>query len=427
MNDKYIIGGGLSGLIFAFYNKDYRIISPDIGGKLKTDYLNSTILLHDTPETRSLLHDLNLSVKPKVHIIKYLYQGNLLDNLPTQLRKQMVTKKLTKWKELNKVKPIIEIKDNTLSTNDIYIPILKLSTDTLIKKLTNEAQIIIDKVVRITDKEIITENERFSYVELISTVAAPIFWKLYGQEQNLKSIPVTFVLSDSDPLSKINTNSNTHWDLIYCLDKNIPFTRINKYKNNQYLYEFSGDFKKEQFRDICPGINVIKSSTDPYGIVITDHNNIPPPKVRFLGRFATWDHTYKIQDVITESISKYDFISIWNKQKDFNSNFFDFNVQDIELQQKLTKEFILHIEDEAHELLSEINWKMGKYKIKAVNRNKLLEEWIDIFKYWMGIGNIWGFTIIDFVNEFWRKSSIVDIRFKNHIKNRKLEKTLNFN
>jgi len=120
--------------------------------------------------------------------------------------------------------------------------------------------------------------------------------------------------------------------------------------------------------------------------------------------------------VIKDALARYDFISVWNKQKDFNANFFDFNVKDIELQQRLTKEFVLHVEDEAHELLQEINWKMGQYKIKEVDRDRLLEEWIDVFKYWLGIGNVWGFTLEDLFNEFWRKSKIVDERYKKYIK-----------
>jgi len=182
------------------------------------------------------------------------------------------------------------------------------------------------------------------------------------------------------------------------------------------LYEFTGDISRKEIAKLLPKLEVMSIYTDPYGIVITDLNNIPPPNVRFVGRFATWNHTYKIQDVIKDALARYDFISIWNKQKDFNANFFDFNVKDIELQQKLTKDFVLHVEDEAHELLREINWKMDQYKIKEIDRVHLLEEWIDIFKYWLGIGNVWGFTLEDFFNEFWRKSKIVDERFKEFIK-----------
>ena len=64
-NTKFVIGGGISGLIFAYYNRDYQIISPDIGGKLRNDYLTSTILLHDTPETKRLISDLKLIYNPR--------------------------------------------------------------------------------------------------------------------------------------------------------------------------------------------------------------------------------------------------------------------------------------------------------------------------------------------------------------------------
>lgn len=163
-------------------------------------------------------------------------------------------------------------------------------------------------------------------------------------------------------------------------------------------------------------MEILNIFTDQFGIIVTDLNNIPPPNIRFVGRFATWNHSYKIQDIIKDSTARYDLLSVWNKQKDFNSNFFDFNVRDAELQQKLTKEFVLHIEDETHELLREINWKMEEYRIKEVDRGRLLEEWIDVFKYWLGLGNVWGFTLEDFINEFWRKSALVDERYKKYFK-----------
>lgn len=409
-NTKFIIGGGISGLIFAFYNKDYKVISPDIGGKLKNDYLTSTILLHDTLETKKLVADLKLDLEPKAHVMRYFYDGRLLENIPVNLREAMVTKKLTLWNELKHFKLEVEITDTTLSTNDIYIPIFKTSISKIIRALRREIEVIKDKVIRITQDEIITEKSRYIYTELISTIPAPVFWKLYGQERNLRYLPETFVLSSTAPVSE----TILLWDLIYFLDKNIPYTRVNKYNKNRFLYEFTGEITEPEIKKLF-NMEVTHIFTDPYGIVVTDLNNIPPPKIRFVGRFATWNHNHKIQDVIKDSLVRYDFISIWNKQKEFNANFFDFNVKDIELQQKLTKEFVLHVEDEAHELLSEINWKMAQYKVNEVNRKKLLEEWIDIFKYWLGIGNVWGFTLEDFFNEFWRKSAIVDEKYKKYI------------
>ncbi|MFZ5932530.1 MAG: hypothetical protein ACOYT7_00370 [Patescibacteria group bacterium] len=409
-NTKFIIGGGISGLIFAYYNRDYQIISPDVGGKLKNDYLTSTILLHDTTETKRLISDLGLDLKPKTHLIRYYYKGKVLESIPVNLKETMIAKKLTPWDELKNLKLEIQITDATLSTNDIYIPVFRTQIFKIIKALAKEVKIIKDKVIRITPEEIVTEKARYEYSEIVSTIPAPVFWELYGRKRDLKYIPETF-------LSETNQTKdyNLHWDLIYFLDKNVPYTRVNKYKENKYLYEFTGAVSKTEARKLLPNLNILHLFVDPYGIIITDLNNIPPPKVRFLGRFATWNHSHKIQDVVRESLARYDFVSLWNKQKDFNSNFFDFNIKDIELQQKLTKDFVLHVEDEAHELLSEINWKMAQYRIKDVDRAKLLEEWIDIFKYWLGIGNVWGFTLEDFFNEFWRKSKIVDERYKKYM------------
>ncbi|RJR29240.1 hypothetical protein C4564_02780 [Candidatus Microgenomates bacterium] len=411
-NTKFIIGGGISGLIYGFYNRDFQIISPDIGGKLKNSYLTSTILLHDTPETKRLLQDLNIDPEPKAQVMRYFYQDKLQENIPANLKELMVAKKLTPWEDLNKLNFDFKITDTTLSTDDVYIPIFKIPLDKVIKALAKEVKIVKDKVVRITENEIITEKGRYRYTDLISTIPAPVFWKIYGRERNLKSLPETFVLAKSNPVEK----TSLYWDLVYFLDKKVPYTRVNRYSNDSYLYEFTGELNKTQIKKLLPKAEILNVYTDRYGIVITDLNNIPPPNVRFVGRFATWNHTCKVQDVIKDSIARYDFLSIWNKQKEFNANFFDFNVRDIELQQKLTKEFVLHIEDEAHELLREVNWKMGQYKHIEVDRGRLLEEWIDVFKYWLGLGNVWGFTLEDFVNEFWRKSLIVDERFKQYFK-----------
>ena len=89
-NTKFIIGGGISGLIYGFYNQDFQIISPDIGGKLKNSYLTSTILLHDTPETKRLLEDLQLDPEPKAQVIRYFYQGKVQENIPANLREVMI-------------------------------------------------------------------------------------------------------------------------------------------------------------------------------------------------------------------------------------------------------------------------------------------------------------------------------------------------
>lgn len=415
-SQKYILGGGISGLVFALYNPDYMIISPDIGGKLSNKYLSATVLVHDSPETRKLLSDLDMQLKLKTHVIKYLIDGELKNAISRVDRAKIISKKMgILFSDRTDPVNIGKVKDDTLSYNDNYIPILDIDYEQLLFRLQKRVKRINDQAIRITPEEIVCEKARYPYSQLISTIPAPIFWKLYKKEKSLDSIPLTFIVSKTNPLPKFKD----YWDLVYFADQDIPYTRVNSTDDGLFLYEFTGKLEKNKIKTLLPNLDLHDCFCDPYGIVKSDLNNIPPPKVRFLGRFATWDHRMKIQEVIKQSLTQYDFISVWNKQKDFNLNFFDFNVQDSDKQQELTKDFALRLTDEIHELLGKINWKDAGYKTKKIDKSKILEEWIDVFKYWLGIGNVWGFKMEDFFGEFWRKSQIVDNRYKKYIKKHK--------
>ncbi len=69
---------------------------------------------------------------------------------------------------------------------------------------------------------------------------------------------------------------------------------------------------------------------------------------------------------------------------------------------------------EVDSLLNTMNWKiqdLDKTDIK-VDRNALLEEWIDIFKFWLSIGLMFGFTPADFYDMYWEKTRKVKIKMK---------------
>ncbi len=407
-NKKFVLGGGISGLIFAFYNPEYKIITHNIGGRLKNELMGSTIFLHDSQVSRKFLRDIGIDyVKPVTHLVKYYYNGEVYKEVSPIVKELMVIKKLTLVDDLEEMQFNKVVNDTTLSYNDCYIPKLEIDLNIVISKLVDNVEIIREEVVRITKEEIVTSSNRYEYDEIVSTFSAPIFWNCYGKKKDFKYLPVTFVYSNTPPL-----NLNFDCNLIYFVDTDVKYTRVNRCNDGNYLYEFTGDISREEIAKHYKDLNIIKHFVDDSGIVISDLNNIPPEKVRFVGRFAKWDHRQKMNDCIVEALTKYDFVSVWNKQKEFSSNFFDFNVTDIELQQKLSKEYILHITDESHEFLKEINWKMQSYRNKPVNRKKLLEEWVDIGKFWLGLGNVWGIELDEFFREFWRKSEIVDARYE---------------
>ncbi|MHC4574029.1 MAG: nucleoside triphosphate pyrophosphohydrolase family protein [Planctomycetota bacterium] len=113
-----------------------------------------------------------------------------------------------------------------------------------------------------------------------------------------------------------------------------------------------------------------------------------------------------------------DFRAIWERQLAFNRRFFaDSGVDlgrlsDHELAD-WSKEFILHVEDELHELLRETSWKMHlRDDTSPAVRSKVLEEWTDAFKFLLGLAQIWGFTPEEAAEEFRRKSKLVEARWE---------------
>lgn len=77
-----------------------------------------------------------------------------------------------------------------------------------------------------------------------------------------------------------------------------------------------------------------------------------------------------------------------------------------------SKDYILHLISEADEFLREMNWKNHRKQSQDFVRSNMLEEWIDIFKYWLSLGLVWGFTPEDFLAEYERKSAVVEQRYK---------------
>jgi hypothetical protein len=109
---------------------------------------------------------------------------------------------------------------------------------------------------------------------------------------------------------------------------------------------------------------------------------------------------------------------IWQDQLEFNKMFFktkgkDFTKFTLEEKQQWTKEYLLHLVCESTEVLREIKWKMHrKEDDKEVILSNISEESIDIFKFLMGIFQIWGITYEDFVKQYWDKTQVVKQRFE---------------
>jgi len=79
----------------------------------------------------------------------------------------------------------------------------------------------------------------------------------------------------------------------------------------------------------------------------------------------------------------------------------------------LVKNNALSTIDECLEVVREFNWKLHKkYDNETFDKEKVLEEVVDVFKFWMNFLVYLNFSVDDFKKMFIKKSGIVEARFK---------------
>ena len=76
MSTKVILGGGIAGLIWAFYN-DGTVISPEFGGQMNNHFSLGPRYLHDNEWARRFLTDIGLPIKKLPVTIGYWYEGSV--------------------------------------------------------------------------------------------------------------------------------------------------------------------------------------------------------------------------------------------------------------------------------------------------------------------------------------------------------------
>lgn len=399
--DKYILGGGISGLLYAYYNRDFTIISPDLGGKLNNKFFENIVYLHATDSTEQFLKDIDLKYEKKTQLIKYIKDHKVVKELTVEDKVSFIRKKLND----DSYNP----KDFNLSTSDYYISVFEIDYSRLLEKLVSEIKYINDSVVKISDREIITESTRYTYSNLVSTINSKYFWSMYSDDRchDLKSEDITFVLADVIP----DVLKNVKFDLCYFIDRDNAITRISKRRRDQencYLYEFSGVLDQNRCLEFLPeNSKIIEYYVEKDGLIFTDKNNIPPKNVLFAGRFATWNHSDKQQDVINISRMSFDLQNMWNIQKRFTSNFVDFNNLNSNIErERFTKDYFVALSIELSEVMNEINYKQHKHN-KQICRDKIVEEMIDVFKYYLNMLLMWDISPKEFFNMFVAKSDKV--------------------
>jgi len=394
-----ILGNGLSAKIFAFYNREYKIIGKDITMS-KDSILSKMIFLQDNPYNRMFLKDIIfISKKPISMVYKNISVVSLGNEeykigIEKDERKEILKKKLTDGERSLSFKDKV-FKENSKLSESSYgvLKTIEIDFAEIIEILDSiiEPQIIdrtFIKEIDLDKKIIKTEIKDYEYSSCISTINLNIFYKLCGITDKKYETLDTTIVKGTEEEFKIPF---IPYDdaIVYFPQKEFEFGKIIKRDKICYA-EITGKAKSSE--------GVFKKDTR----LIKENITNDFEDFLFLGRYAEWDPDVKIQDVVKKSSDRNVMQKIWSNQKSFSSLFYDLKEDSDTIQENVKDQSMLLI-GEVFSLLENINWKKHAIE-KKLELEKIEEELIDIFKYWLTISINLGINFEDFVDAYYKKS-----------------------
>lgn len=272
---KYILGGGITGLIYAFYNKDYKIITPEIGGQMKSSFSLGPRYLHDTTYSRQLLNDLNIDIIESKIKIGYLSDNGFVKP-DDSFRKQYFMKS-------RNTNSLEHFDSSVMNSYKSEIDILKVDFNEIIEKLKTE---VINEKVETVDLQNSLINNTIKFEHVISTM--PIN-KLNLFDYNFQSFDMNYVqyktfedLKDFDYVYDIRTSTRFH-----------RITKDSDFLICDYFNEVDIDINNEYYINHTKLKNAQILSVD----FVKDLSNI-----KFAGRYGTWNRKWKTESVIEDAI-----------------------------------------------------------------------------------------------------------------------------
>lgn len=385
---KVLLGAGISGLIYAHYNRDCLIVAEKIRGKMANSNFNSIIYLHKTPYTDAFIESTKMPYTLKIVNIRYFIDGQYFDKVSPELKSRIIQKKSGS-----------ALTSGNLSVEANYITYYELDINKLFDRVFDGMNIIIDKVSSISDSFVTLSNgSRINYTELASTIPAEDFWRLYGKPRNFTTSYHTFVTVESLPDGLVLTENT----FLYVTDDRYPFVRISSKENNKYLLEIPGEYNVRA-SELITSLGIIDTWIDSTFIINNDKPNVPPKNVIFLGRFAVHDYRYKQEDVIKEVLTSYDFKHMYNQQLTILNKLGELTERPS--QESTKPKLQLYSVSLLEKLMAVVTNSGITYAKHEYSKQVIKVNIIKAFKYLIGIAIIVGIDAEEFLNLFNEESA----------------------
>lgn len=302
--ENVIIGGGLAGLITAFYNKGYTIITKQFGGEAVHSFPLGPRIFKKTKETKQLLEDLYAKgevikhlVKKRIYKIGYMVEDKIVPYIPWDYKQMYYTK--TRGLISRPPKSI-------MSDGDTEIKAYNIPMDHLLGALRRNIESIMYGEVHkidINKKTLyLLDGTKVLYKKLISTI--PLVYLVKSVQK-----------PDSDHLLYSSTLyilcKNTELDLkdfdyVYYPEAKYPYHRITKIgpdlANGRTLYvmETNASETENIFKALPKEFDILDDYRKEVGQILNS-KDIPLKEyqgIKLIGRYAQWSHSIRISEVI---------------------------------------------------------------------------------------------------------------------------------
>lgn len=289
---EIIIGGGISGLIWAYFNPKAIIITDQIGGQFSSKFQLGPKYIHIDEHSIRFFND--LEIRPKVKRIKigFFYDGKLHSENTEENRKRYFMK--TRGETSEPYRSVMSADKTEFDSFDI-------SVDEIIEKIKEKInnKIIFEKVISIDNhhKKITTQFTEIKYDNIISTIPLNVFLFLNNKPElakRFKSYPTTFIYQRTNEECPFKDFQD--YDYVYVSELKYPFHRITKVPNG-IVYEYKGD-------SIISSNNEVDRVVMNVGQLIQNDIKIDLKSIKFWGRYAKWQHGLLVNDLLKEIYEK---------------------------------------------------------------------------------------------------------------------------
>lgn len=294
---KYILGAGIAGLIYGFYNSEYYLISPEVGGQMKSNFNLGPRYLHDTEISRKFLNDINYPIQRSSIRIAYIDDNGWVQSPDLEFRQKYYMKS-------RKVDSLEGFDSSVMNGNKNEFDILLVNFDEIIKilqekigpdRFLNETVSGVNRNTKVIDT--LNVNTRFrNYNHIVSTIPIKYLNNMVNPKMSdlpFDSYDMTYVFTDE-------FQNMEGYDYVYDVRSTTSWHRMTKEKNGLVLDCFGpldiNDPMFDTIRDYIIDMKILKNAQ-----IISRDDIVDLPDIKFIGRYGTWNRKWKTELVIEES------------------------------------------------------------------------------------------------------------------------------